>query len=145
MRIGKKEKEQLQQAFSVPVAKNKKKFLRTLPKQKVGLGTLILSQAAYIRAWVWAVSFLMFGMAVFAAWYMEQDVIWVLSAFMPFAATASAISSQKEYISENEVVPDASISAMPSSAEMRTQLASIRSSTGKIWSLSQVCSARSSA
>lgn len=86
MRIGKKEKEQLQQAFSVPVAKNKKKFLRTLPKQKVGLWTLILSQAAYIRAWVWAVSFLMFGMAVFAAWYMEQDVIWVLSAFMPFAA-----------------------------------------------------------
>ena len=86
MRISKKEKEQLKRAFLVPEPKNKKRFLRTLPKQKVGLGTLIFSQAAYIKAWVWMISFLLFGVVILAAQYVEQDVIWVLSAFMPFAA-----------------------------------------------------------
>ena len=86
MRLSKKEKEQLRQAFSVPEPKNKKRFLRTLPKQKVSLSTLIFSQAAYIRAWVWIFSFLVFGVVILAAQYMKQDVIWVLSAVMPFAA-----------------------------------------------------------
>ncbi len=86
MRINKIEKEQLQQAFSVPEPKKKRAFLRVLPKQKVGIGTLILSQAAYIRAWVWAVSFLLFGLVVLAAQMVELDVIWILSAVMPFAA-----------------------------------------------------------
>ena len=67
MRVSKKEKEQLRQAFSVPEPKNKKRFLRTLPKQKVSLGTLIFSQAAYIRVWVWMVSLLLFGVVGLAA------------------------------------------------------------------------------
>ena len=86
MRISKKEKELLEQAFSVPAPKKKRAFLRTLPKQEVGLGTLILSQAAYIREWSWAVSFLMFALVAFVAQMAEQDVVWILSAVMPFAA-----------------------------------------------------------
>lgn len=86
MRISKKEKEKLQQAFSVPEPKQKRAFLRRLPKQEVGLGTLLLSQAAYIRAWVWAVSFLLFGVVVLAAQMAELDIIWILSAVMPFGA-----------------------------------------------------------
>ena len=86
MRISKKEKELLEQAFSVPAPKKKRAFLRTLPKQEVGLGTLLLSQAAYIRIWVWAVSFLLFGLVALAAQMVDLDVIWILSAVMPFAA-----------------------------------------------------------
>ena len=86
MRISKREKELLQQAFMPPVSKKKRTFLRKLPKQEVGFGTLILSQAAYIRKWVWAASFLLFALVVFIAQYMEADVIWMLSALMPFAA-----------------------------------------------------------
>ena len=86
MRLSKKEKEQLKQAFSIPEPKNKKRFLHTLPKQKVSLSTLIFSQAAYIRPWVWMFSFLVFGVVILAAQHVEQDVIWVLSAVMPFAA-----------------------------------------------------------
>lgn len=86
MRISKREKELLEQAFSVPVPKKKRVFLRMLPKQEVGLGALIVSQTAYIRIWVWAVSFLMFGLVAFAAQMVELDVIWILSAVMPFAA-----------------------------------------------------------
>ncbi|MBO5177485.1 MAG: hypothetical protein J6C07_08500 [Lachnospiraceae bacterium] len=86
MRISKKEKELLEQAFSVPAPKKKNTFLRTLPKQEVGLGTLILSQAAYIRKWIWAVSFLLFALVAFVAQMAEQDVVWILSAVMPFAA-----------------------------------------------------------
>ena len=86
MRISKKEKELLEQAFSVPAPKKKRAFLRTLPKQEVGLGALLLSQAAYIRIWVWAVSFLLFALVTFAAQTVELDVIWILSAVVPFAA-----------------------------------------------------------
>lgn len=86
MRISKRERKVLEQAFSVPEPKKKRAFLRTLPKQEVGIGTLILSQAAYIRAWVWAVSFLLFVLVVLAAQMVELDVIWILSAVMPFAA-----------------------------------------------------------
>ena len=86
MRISKLEKEHLEQAFSVPEPKKKRTFLRSLPKQEVGLGTLILSQAAYIRKWVWAVSLLLFGLVVGLAGYVELNIIWMLSAIMPFAA-----------------------------------------------------------
>lgn len=86
MRISKKEKELLQQAFGAPASRNKRAFLRRMPRQEVGLGTLILSQAAYIRKWVWAVSFLLFGLVVLLAQYVELDIIWMLSAIMPFAA-----------------------------------------------------------
>lgn len=86
MRISKREKELLEQAFSVPAPKKKRAFLHTLPKQEAGLGALVLSQAAYIRKWVWAASLLVFGLVVFLAQYMELDIIWMLSAIMPFAA-----------------------------------------------------------
>lgn len=86
MRINKWEKEVLEQAFSVPAPKKKRAFLRMVPKQEVGLGSLLLSQAAYIRKWVWAASFLLFGLAVPATQVVELDVIWILSAVMPLAA-----------------------------------------------------------
>lgn len=86
MRISKTEKEWLQQAFETPAPKKKRAFLRTLPKQEAGLGALMLSQAAYIRKWVWAASFLLFGLVVGLAQYVEIDILWVLSSVMPFAA-----------------------------------------------------------
>lgn len=86
MRIRKQEKEMLRQMFATPEPKRKKAFLRTLPRQEVGLGTLLLSQVAYIRKWVWAVSFLLFGSVVALSQYMKLESIWVLSAVMPFGA-----------------------------------------------------------
>ena len=86
MSIKKQEKEMLQMMFAPPEAKRKKAFLRTFPRQEVGLGTLLWSQAAYIRKWVWAVSFLLFGSVVVLSQYMKLDSIWVLSAVMPLGA-----------------------------------------------------------
>lgn len=86
MSIKKQEKEMLKQLFAAPEPERKRAFLRTLPRQKVGIGTLLFSQAAYIRKWVWAVSFLLFGSVVVLAPYMESECIWVLSAVMPFGA-----------------------------------------------------------
>lgn len=86
MRIKKQEKELLRQMFTAPEPERKRTFLRTIPRQEAGLWTLLLSQAAYIRKWVWAVSFLMFGSAVLLAQYAERECIWMLSAVMPFGA-----------------------------------------------------------
>ncbi len=86
MSIKKQEKEMLKQMFAAPEPKRKRAFLRTLPRQNVGLWNLLLSQAAYIRKWVWAVSFLLFGSVVVLAQYMKLESIWVLAAVMPFGA-----------------------------------------------------------
>lgn len=86
MRIRKQEKEMLQQAFAVPEPKGKRAFLRSLPRQEANLGTLILSQAAYIRKWVWVASFLLFGAVVVLAQCLKAECIWTLSAVMPFGA-----------------------------------------------------------
>ncbi len=86
MRIRKQEKEMLQQMFAAPEPKEKRAFLRSIPRQEASLGTLLLSQAAYIRKWVWAVSFLLFGSVVVLSQYMKLESIWVLSAVMPFGA-----------------------------------------------------------
>ena len=60
MSIKKQEKELLKQMFAAPEPKRKKAFLRSLPRKEAGLGTLLFSQAAFIRKWVWAVSFLLY-------------------------------------------------------------------------------------
>ena len=86
MRLSKQEKELMKQAYSVPAPKKKRAFLRTLPRREAGLGALILSQAAYIRKWVWAVSLLLFGVVVWLSAYVQIDIIWILSAVMPFGA-----------------------------------------------------------
>lgn len=86
MRIRKQEKEMLQRAFAAPEPKRKRAFLRTVPRQEANLWTLILSQAAYIRKWVWVVSFLLFGVVVVTAQYLEVKCIWGVSAVMPLGA-----------------------------------------------------------
>lgn len=86
MSIKKQEKEMLKQLFAAPEPKRKRAFLRSLPRQEVGLWNLVLSQAAYIRKWVWAASFLVFGSVVVLSKYMKLESIWVLSAVMPFGA-----------------------------------------------------------
>ena len=86
MSIKKQEKELLWQMFAAPEPKRKRTFLRSIPRQEAGLGSLLFSQAAFIRKWVWAVSFLLFGAAVVLAQYTEQECIWMLSAVMPFGA-----------------------------------------------------------
>jgi len=86
MKLKKQEKELLQRMFAVPEPKRKRAFLRSLPRQEASLWNLFLSQTAYIRKWVWAVSFLLFGSVVLLAKYMEMESSWVLSAVMPFGA-----------------------------------------------------------
>lgn len=86
MKLSKKEQEQLKQVFQPPEPEKKREFLRTLPKQKPGFGTLLLSQAAYIRPWVWATSFLMFGAGALFAAFLNMDTVWFISAITPFMA-----------------------------------------------------------
>ncbi len=86
MRLRKKEKELLQNAFAVPAPEKKRAFLRKLPRNEMSIGQLVLSQAAYIRRWVWAVSLLLFAGMVGLAEGINLDAIWMLSSVMPFAA-----------------------------------------------------------
>lgn len=86
MRISKTEKMLLQQAFEPPVPKKKRTFLRSMPKREADMGTLLLTQAAYIRKWVWVAPAVMFGLAFWTGLTLELEVVWVLSALLPFVA-----------------------------------------------------------
>ncbi len=86
MKLGKSEQELLKLAFQPPESKKKRVFLRTMPKQELTLGRLLFSQAAFIRKWVWAMSFLLFGAGVLLADCVSLDAVWVISALAPFTA-----------------------------------------------------------
>lgn len=50
---------------------------------------LLLIQAAYIRKWVWALSFMVFAAVLAASRFGEEDFLWIFSAMTPFLAVSS--------------------------------------------------------
>lgn len=87
-------KQLLQEAFAVPAPQNKEIFLKKVEakgihKPDISYGGFLLIQAAYIRKRVWAVSILVFGAALLLEHLLEREVLWVLSAMMPFLAVSA--------------------------------------------------------
>lgn len=84
-------KKMLQDAFEAPEPQNKREFLRRISRTRSSHTEIthiqfFLTQASYIRKWVWALSLGIFLIALIGACFMEKDVLWLLSAMMPFLA-----------------------------------------------------------
>lgn len=79
----------LQDAFAAPKPQGKEKFLRGLKRRRIGNSRFLLQQAAYIRKRTWALSFAVFMTALSGTYWMEKDVLWLLSAMMPFLALSA--------------------------------------------------------
>ena len=86
MRISKDMKKMLQTAYEAPEPLKKEKFLRKLPKAQISHTEFMLLQAAYMKKWVWIVSVLVLGIALKSASFLEKNMLWFLSALMPFIA-----------------------------------------------------------
>ncbi len=87
--LHKKEKELLRRVYEAPKPVGKNAFLQQFsennmnPKlvtQEVSMGYLILSQATYVRKWVWFVSILALFGAVVLMRVLPNSYVWLLSA-----------------------------------------------------------------
>lgn len=88
MRINKKTKKMLQDAFEAPEPMRKEAFLKQLPKAQISHVEFMVLQTAYIKKWVWLASLFLFGIALKGASFLERDMLWKISALMPFIALA---------------------------------------------------------
>ncbi len=78
-------KRSIQKAFAAPKPdqQEKARFLRTLPQPQISLFQFILVQASYVRKVSWVLSGLILLLALFGAYNISQDTLWVVSAFVP--------------------------------------------------------------
>lgn len=79
-------KKALRDAFEPPAPEQKDEFLKNMPCPEISNLDFMLSQAGYIRKYVWVISVLIFGIAIGGAWVLEKEILWVISALLPFAA-----------------------------------------------------------
>lgn len=82
----KKWKGALWDAFEPPEPKRKEAFLRSMPQPGISNLSFVISQMGYIRKHVWVISAAVFGTAFVGACVLGRDVMWVISALLPFAA-----------------------------------------------------------
>lgn len=90
----KKEKEKvteiLRTAFEAPAPTKKEAFLR-IHTQSISNREFLFVQATYIRNTTWCVSFALFVAAFVGAMLLDQNMLWLLAAMIPFLAI-SAVS-----------------------------------------------------
>lgn len=82
-------KRALLDAFAAPEPIDKKRFLKTIPRQQISCMEFMLQQVHYIKKRIWLLSVIIFGMVLLGVCFtdfLEQDVLWVISSMMPFLA-----------------------------------------------------------
>lgn len=93
--MNRKMKKALKEAFEVPAPERKREFLRGVPLQKVSIFSFMLSQAGYIRKQVIGLSLFLFVLSLTGACFLELDMLWIISAFMPFIALSAVTENSR--------------------------------------------------
>lgn len=81
-------KRALRDAFEAPEPQNKQVFMRNIRQPGMSCFHFVLVQASYIRKWVWGLSFVIFAVALVGGGFMKTNVMWLLSAMMPYLAVS---------------------------------------------------------
>lgn len=79
-------KKKLQEAFTAPVPTRKKEFLKKVPQTEISNLSFVMSQFGYIPKHIWALFGFTFGAAIVCGCFMEKNVLWIISALIPFIA-----------------------------------------------------------
>lgn len=82
-------KKELRAAFDAPEPQRKKAFLKNMGRPGISGRQFLLTQASYIRKWVWAVSCAVFIIALSCGHLRDWNEIWIFSALMPFLAVTA--------------------------------------------------------
>lgn len=86
--MNKKLKRALKESFGAPAPVKKKEFLRSIQKPSISTFEFVCTQAAYIRKWVWGLSAVIFVTAVIGFEWIDKNLLWCISSFMPLLALA---------------------------------------------------------
>lgn len=84
--MNKKLKNALKEGFAAPKPKKKQEFLNSMMLPSVSYAEFLYLQMGYIRKRVWLFSAVLFSAALFGAVWLEKELLWCISAFMPLLA-----------------------------------------------------------
>ena len=87
--MNKELKKALQAAFEAPVPQKKQAFMKRIRNSEISNFKFLLIQAAYIRKWVWGISFVILTLSLYCGYFMDKYVLWGLSSMMPFLAVTT--------------------------------------------------------
>lgn len=93
--MDKKLKKALEDVYRVPEPVRKKDFLKKYRRRELGRWDFLLTQAGYIRWWVWAASILLFGGVLWLASGQDSETVWVAAALTPFLALLIVVENGK--------------------------------------------------
>lgn len=88
-------KKALQEAFAAPEPLRKEEFIKKMPKVQISNIEFMFLQAAYMKKWVWLVSVLIFAVILKGAYSAGWNMVWTISAFMPFIALSVTTENAK--------------------------------------------------
>lgn len=88
-------KKGLQDAFEPPAPTRKKEFLNTIPQLKIGNMSFLHLQSMYIPKYVWGIFSFVFGIALVGGCFLEKDILWIVSALIPFVALCVIIENAR--------------------------------------------------
>lgn len=87
--MNKELKKTLQAAFEAPMPQKKQTFMKRIRNSEISNFKFLLIQAAYIRKWVWGISFVILFFSLCCGYFMDKYVLWGLSAIMPVLAVSA--------------------------------------------------------
>lgn len=79
-------KRELQKIFEAPAPTRKEEFLKKIPQTEISNLSFVMAQFGYIPKHVWGIFSFTFGIAIICGFFMEKDVLWIISALIPFIA-----------------------------------------------------------
>jgi hypothetical protein len=88
-------KQALKEAYRPPEPTGKEAFLRQHRRRELSGGEFLLTQAGYIRWWVWAGSLLLFALVLLMIRTLPAEEIWCASALTPFLALLTVVENHK--------------------------------------------------
>ena len=90
-------KQEIKKAFEVPEPdqQEKSRFLRTCPKSPIHMWQFILIQIAYLRKWILVLSVLFLLPVLMGVLYINQNILWVISALIPFLGLMAVTESTR--------------------------------------------------
>lgn len=93
--MNKKLRNELIKAFDAPTPARKKEFLKTIEQPSISMGQFIKTQLFFIRKRVWGISALALLPAIWGSVCADNNVLWVVSAFLPIIALLFVTESFK--------------------------------------------------
>lgn len=79
-------KKGLKDALEPPAPTRKKEFLNVIPQLKIDNMSFLYLQSMYIPKYVWGIFSSVFGIALVGGCFLEKNVLWIISALIPFVA-----------------------------------------------------------